>query len=41
MSALTLSEVPIEQLRSEIAQLEAKYDGMFPPRKLSGLREDI
>ena len=24
MSALTFSEVPIEQLRSEIAQLEAK-----------------
>ena len=51
MSALTSSEVPIEQLRSEIAQLEARYDGTFPPgvyavledlkRKLSALREDI
>jgi hypothetical protein len=31
MSALTSSEVPIERLRSEIAQLEARYDRMFPP----------
>jgi hypothetical protein len=31
MSALTTSETPIERLRSEIAQLEARYDGIFPP----------
>jgi len=31
MSALTSSEVPIERLQSEIAQLEARYDGLFPP----------
>ena len=31
MSALTASEVPIERLRSEIAQLEARYDEVFPP----------
>jgi len=31
MSALTSSEVPIERLQSEIAQLEARYDGVFPP----------
>jgi hypothetical protein len=31
MSTVTSSEVPIERLRSEIAQLEARYDGMFPP----------
>ena len=31
MTTLTSSEVRIERLRSEIAQLEARYDGMFPP----------
>jgi hypothetical protein len=31
MSSLTVPEVPIERLRSEIAQLEARYDGIFPP----------
>jgi hypothetical protein len=31
MSALTVSEIPIERLRSEIAQLEARYDGIFAP----------
>ena len=31
MSALTSSAAPIERLRSEIAQLEARYDGIFPP----------
>ena len=31
MSDLTKSEVPVERLRSEIAQLEARYDEVFPP----------
>ena len=31
MSALTPIEVRTERLRSEIAQLEARYDGAFPP----------
>jgi hypothetical protein len=31
MHALTAIEVRIERLRSEIAQLEARYDGVFPP----------
>ena len=31
MSALTPSEIRIERLQSEIAQLEARYDGAFPP----------
>jgi len=31
MSALISFEVSIERLRSEIAQLEARYDGIFPP----------
>jgi hypothetical protein len=31
MSTLTSSEIRIERLQSEIAQLEARYDGMFPP----------
>ncbi len=31
MSDLTASEIRIERLRSEIAQLEARYDGVFPP----------
>jgi hypothetical protein len=39
MSALTASEVPIERLRSEIAQLEARYDGMFPPGVYAVLEE--
>jgi hypothetical protein len=30
MSTLTSSEIRIERLQSEIAQLEARYDGMFP-----------
>ena len=29
--ALTSHQVRIERLRSEIAQLEARYDGVFPP----------
>ena len=39
MSALTSSEVLIERLRSEIAQLEARYDGMFPPGVYAVLEE--
>jgi hypothetical protein len=31
MSALISFEVRIKRLRSEIAQLEARYDGIFPP----------
>jgi len=31
MNTLTSSEVRIERLRSEIAQLEARYDEVFPP----------
>ncbi|MEX0751518.1 MAG: hypothetical protein WD073_01140 [Xanthobacteraceae bacterium] len=31
MSALTSIEERTERLRSEIAQLEARYDGVFPP----------
>ena len=39
MNILTSSEVPIERLRSEIAQLEARYDGMFPPGVYAVLEE--
>jgi hypothetical protein len=31
MNALAAFEVRIERLRSDIAQLEARYDGLFPP----------
>jgi hypothetical protein len=31
MSALMTTEVRAARLRSEIAQLEARYDGLFPP----------
>ena len=31
MKALTDSEIRADRLRSEIVQLEAQYDGMFPP----------
>ena len=31
MSALSSIEVRAGQLRSEIARLEARYDGVFPP----------
>lgn len=31
MSALMSIEVRAARLRSEIAQLEARYDGLFPP----------
>lgn len=39
MSTLISSEVSIERLRSEIAQLEARYDGMFPPAVYAVLEE--
>ena len=45
MSTLTSSEVRIERLRSEIAQLEARYDEVFPPGVYAvledGLRADL
>jgi hypothetical protein len=31
MATLTISEIRIKRLKSEIAQLEARYDGLFPP----------
>ena len=31
MKALTSSEIRADRLRSEIAQLEARYDGLYPP----------
>jgi hypothetical protein len=31
MSTLTPLEARVGRLRSEIAQLEARYDGIFPP----------
>jgi hypothetical protein len=50
MSALSSIEVRAGQLRSEIAQLEARYDGVFPPgvyavierlrREVASLHED-
>ena len=39
MSTLTSSEASIKRLRSEIAQLEARYDGMFPPGVYAVLEE--
>ena len=44
MNALTPFEVRIERLRSDIAQLEARYDGLFPPAVysvLEGLRREL
>jgi hypothetical protein len=31
MNVLKPNEIRIERLRSEIAHLEARYDGLFPP----------
>lgn len=31
MEALTDSEIRADRLRAEIAQLEARYNGLFPP----------
>jgi len=39
MTTLTTSEVLVKRLRSEIAQLEARYDGMFPPGVYAVLEE--
>ena len=39
MSTLTSSEIRIERLRSEIAQLEARYDEIFPPGVYAVLEE--
>ena len=44
MNALTPFEVRIERLRSDIAQLEARYDGIFPPAVyavLESLRREL
>ena len=44
MKTLTDSEIRADQLRSEIAQLEARYDGSFPPgvySALESLRADL
>jgi hypothetical protein len=44
MSELTSNDVHTERLRSEIAQLEARYDGLFPPgvyAVLERLRRDL
>ena len=44
MDALTPFEVRIERLRPDIAQLEARYDGLFPPAVyavLEGLRREL
>jgi hypothetical protein len=44
MNALTPFEIRIERLRSDIAQLEARYDGLFPPAVyavLEGLRREL
>jgi hypothetical protein len=42
--ALTSLQIRIERLRSEIAQLEARYDGVFPPgvyAVLERLRDEL
>jgi hypothetical protein len=44
MNALTSFEARIERLKSDIAQLEARYDGIFPPAVygvLKGLRREL
>jgi hypothetical protein len=44
VKALTDSENRADQLRSEIAQLEARYDGLFPPgvySVLENLRREL
>ena len=39
MRDLTSSEARVERLRSEIAQLEARYDEVFPPGVYAVLEE--
>ena len=44
MEILTDSEIRADRLRSEIAQLEARYDGLFPPgvySVLERLRQEL
>jgi len=44
VKALTDNEIRADQLRSEIAQLEARYDGLFPPgvySVLESLRHEL
>ena len=44
MKALTDSEIRADRLRAEIAQLEARYDGLFPPgvySVLESLRREL
>jgi hypothetical protein len=44
VEALTNSEIRADRLRSEIAQLEAGYDGLFPPgvySVLASLRQEL
>jgi hypothetical protein len=44
VNALTDSEIRADRLRSEIAQLEARYDGLFPPgvySVLESLRREL
>ena len=44
MNTLTDSETRADRLRSEIAQLEARYDGLFPPgvySVLENLRREL
>ena len=44
MNALTDNEIRAGRLRAEIAQLEARYDGLFPPgiySVLESLRQEL
>ena len=44
MKALTDNEIRADRLRAEIAQLEARYDGLFPPgvySVLESLRQEL
>jgi hypothetical protein len=44
VKALTDSEIHAGRLRAEIAQLEARYDGLFPPgvySVLESLRQEL
>ena len=44
MKALTDNEIRADRLRFEIAQLEARYDGLFPPgvySVLESLRREL
>ena len=44
MNTLPAIEIRTQRLRSEIAQLEARYDGLFPPGiyvVLEGLKREL